>query len=181
MNASKTAQLLMQVYNLERQGKTFLIFKPSMDTRDIGKVKSRALEDERDAILLNKNDAGRALAHVIDKNPDFVFVDEIQFLTPKQVEEFAYISMKFNIPVFAYGLVLSYTGKMFDATKKAIECGFTFHELKMQCDMCNSKSTHHLLFIDGELVTDGDGFHVGDEEYKSVCYECYYSVTECNK
>lgn len=179
MNASKSAQLLMQAYNLERQGKTFIIFKPAIDTRDEGVVRSRALDEERPAVLIGKNDFHNMFTHVMIGNPDFVFVDELQFLTPEQVEELSEISIKLNKPIFAYGLLLSYTGKMFEASKKAIECGFTLHELKMQCDFCNEKSTHHLLYVDGELIKDGEPIHVGDQEYKSVCYTCY--TREMNK
>lgn len=173
MNASKSAQLLMQVYNLERQGKTFLIFKPSVDTRDEGFVKSRALDEKRDAHSIDKDTNGLMFELAVDYKPDFIFVDEIQFFTPKQVEELAEISIELNIPIFAYGLMLSYTGEMFEASKKAIETGFTLHELKMQCDFCTEKSTHHLLYVDGELVANGDPIHVGDLEFKSVCYTCY--------
>ena len=173
MNASKSAQLLMQVYNLEKQGKSFIIFKPERDTRDGGHVVSRAIKDSRPAYVVSKNEYGVMYLYAYLKRPDFLFVDEIQFFTEKQVEELAEISIDFGIPVFVYGLLLSYTGKLFEGSKRAIECGFTLHELKMQCDFCKSKSTHHLLYVDGEVFTGGDGVHVGDEEYKSVCYECY--------
>lgn len=178
MNASKSAQLLMQAYNLERQGKTFLIFKPKLDTRDKDVVKSRALEETRDAISISVDDNSVITSKVLEHKPNFLFVDEIQFFTSQQVKELAYISHITEIPVFAYGLLLSYDGKMFSGTKKAIECGFSIHELKMQCDFCDKKSTHHLLYIDGELITDGDQYHVGDTEYKSCCYDCYLEKTQ---
>lgn len=173
MNASKSAQLLMQVYNLERQGKTFIIFKPALDTRAVNVVKSRALEEERQAITIADSYEGRIYSIVLDQRPDFIFVDELQFLQPAQVEELARISSRLDIPVFAYGLMISYTGELFEASKKAIECGFSLHELKMQCDFCTEKSTHHLLYNDGEIVLEGSGIQVGDQEYKSVCYKCF--------
>lgn len=177
MNASKSAQLLMQAFNLERQGKKLVVFKPAIDTRDLGIVKSRALDGGRQAILVHKNKDG-FMFDCIKNHPDvdFIFVDELQFFTPEQVEELARISIELDKYIFAYGLLISYTGKMFEASKRAIECGFSLHEIKMQCDFCANKSTHHLLFIDGKLITDGDGIFVGDTEYKSVCYECYYKA-----
>lgn len=177
MNASKSAQILMQTFNFERQGKTFVIFKPSLDTRDVNFIKSRALSEKREAVTVNY--LGKMYSHCFKYKPDFVFVDELQFFSSNYVEELAQISEVLNIPVFAYGLLLSYTGEMFEGSKKAIECGFTLHELKMQCDFCKNKSTHHLLYADGKLVKDGSGIHVGDQEYKSVCYKCYNY--ECNK
>lgn len=180
MNASKSAQLLMQVYNLERQGKTFLIFKPSEDTRDDGFVRSRALDEERPAITIGRSDVGLMKTFTEKHLPDFLFVDEIQFFTSEQVEELATLSE--TTPVFAYGLLLSYTGELFEGSKKAIECGFSLHELKMQCDLCNEKSTNHLLYMDGEVVSNGEQIFVGDTEFKSVCYSCYKKeVNKCKK
>lgn len=177
MNASKSAQILMQTFNFERQGKTFIIFKPQLDSRDGEYISSRALDERRDAIIIPKDKNGMMFGLTSESMPNFVFVDEIQFFTPSQVEELSYISIKLDVPIFAYGLLLSYTGEIFEASKKAIECGFSLQELKMQCDMCTEKSTHHLLYADGKVVTDGSGIHVGDEEYKSVCYSCYRKNT----
>lgn len=171
MNASKSAQLLMQAYNLERQGKTFVIFKPETDTRDGEYVRSRALGERRPAHLVNR--LGIITSVVTEMHPDFIFADETQFFSKELVDELTNISIITDTPVFAYGLLLDYTGKLFEGSRRAIENGYTLHELKMQCDFCKSKSTHHLLYIDGQVVKNGSGIHVGDTEYKSVCYECF--------
>jgi thymidine kinase len=174
MNASKSGQILFQTFNFERQGKTFACFKPDIDREeDRGYIKSRALDEKRPAFVIKTEWDGLMFDIVENMQPDFVFVDEIQFMTTSQVEELARISIELGVPVFAYGLLLSYTGELFDGSKKAIECGFGLQELKMQCDYCQEKSTHHLLYIDGEVITGGDKIHVGDTEYKSVCYSCY--------
>lgn len=175
MNASKSAQLLIQAFNLERQGKSVIVFKPSIDTRDEGVVRSRALDEEREAIIV-PSDAKGFMYEIIKEKKDeinFIFVDELQFMKSHQVEELAKISIDFDKHVFAYGLLLDYKGYLFEGTKRAIECGFTLHELKIQCDFCDSKATNHLLYIDGKLVTKGEPIHVGDQEYKSVCYPCF--------
>lgn len=183
MNASKSAQLLIQAFNLERQGKSVIVFKPAMDTRDRNVVRSRALDEERDAVVVPSDAEGAmyGLVETLQDKIDFIFVDELQFMTPKQVEELAKISIDFDKHIFAYGLLLSYTGELFAGSKRAIECGFTMHELKIQCDFCSSKATNHTLHIDGKLVTDGSGFHVGDQEYRSVCYPCYLEAINKNK
>lgn len=176
MQSSKSAQLLIQAFNLERQGKTLVIFKSSTDTRDTGVIKSRALDEERPAILIHPKDVNKMYDICTKEKPCFVFVDETQFMTPVQVEELARIAIELDIPIFAYGLMLSYTGELFDGTKKAIECGFTMHELKMQCDLCTEKATHHLLYFHGWLMDNGQKIVVDDDsaiEYRSVCYPCY--------
>jgi thymidine kinase len=174
MNASKSGQILFQTFNFERQGKTFACFKPEIDrASDKGFITSRALDEKRPAFIVKKEWEGIMFDIVEQMQPDFVFVDELQFMTPNQVDELARISIELGVPVFAYGLLLSYTGEIFDGSKRAIECGFGLQEIKMQCDFCREKSTHHMLFIDGEPIFDGEKIHVGDTEYKSVCYSCY--------
>lgn len=179
MNASKSAQILMQAFNFERQGKTFIVFKPEVDTRDGSFIKSRALSDKRPAFIIKSDYDGLMFSIAKSYMPKFIFVDEIQFFSKEQVEELARISIELNIPIFSYGLLVTYTGELFEGSKRAIECGFSLKELKMQCDMCDNKSTHHLLYINNKLIKDGDGIHVGDEEFKSVCYSCY--LNEYNK
>lgn len=183
MNASKSAQLLIQAFNLERQGKTVIVFKPEIDTRDKGVVKSRALDEEREAIIV-PSDAKGFMYEIIKKKKDevnFIFADELQFMKSHQVEELAKISIDFDKHVFAYGLLLDYKGYLFEGAKRAIECGFTLHELKIQCDFCNSKATNHLLYINGKVITEGESIYVGDQEYKSVCYPCFQKEFYKNK
>src|SRR5690606_26369201 len=121
MNASKSAQLLIQAFNLERQGKGVMVFKPAMDTRDKHVVKSRALDEERDAVVVPSDAEGSmyGLVEEFKDKIDFLFIDELQFMTPKQVEELARISIDFDKPIFAYGLLLSYKGKLFEGSKRA--------------------------------------------------------------
>lgn len=182
MNASKSAQLLIQAFNLERQGKNVIVFKPSIDTRDEGVVRSRALDEERKAIVV-PSDAKGFMYNIIENNSkvNYIFIDELQFMKAHQVEELAKISIDFDKHIFAYGLLLDYKGNLFEGAKKAIECGFTLHELKIQCDFCNSKATNHLLYINGKLVTKGEPIHVGDQEYKSVCYPCFLREVDKHK
>lgn len=174
MNASKSGQILFQAFNFDRQGKKSVCFKPSIDREDDkGVIKSRALSETRSAFTIKESDNGLMYDIVLNSNPDFVFVDEIQFMTTKQVEELATISIELDTPIFAYGLLMSYTGELFEASKRAIECGFSLQELKMQCDYCKEKSTHHILHVDGVPVFDGKQIQVGDTEFHSVCYSCY--------
>lgn len=173
MNASKSAQLLMKAYNLERQGKKILVFKPEIDTRDGEYVISRALTSRRKAIVIPKSANGKMKEEVSRNRPNVLFIDELQFFTVEQIEELADISLSYDVDIYAYGLMMAYNGKMFEATKRAIECGFRLVVIDMQCENCRNDATHHLLYIDGELVLDGNGIHVGDQEYKSVCFECY--------
>ncbi|AZU98903.1 putative thymidine kinase [Bacillus phage pW2] len=184
MNASKSAQLLMKAFNLERQGKKVLVFKPEKDTRDEGVVASRALEETRPAIIVPKKDDGSMIAlKIFWENPDVVMIDELQFLTVKQVEALAQVSITYDVDIYAYGLLNSYTGYMFEPTKRAIETGFRIAPITMQCDTCMNDATNHLFYYEGVLQLDGDGITVEEkdnasQEYLSVCYSCYASAVD---
>lgn len=192
MNASKSAQLLIKAYNLiERQKKKVLIFKPATDSRDGEFVVSRALEDKRPAIVISPSQNGLMSMETWFQKPDVILVDEVQFFTPKQIEELGRISVNYKVDIYLYGLLISYNGEMFEATKRAIECGFRIVPIEMQCDGindnhdCHNDATHHLLFIDGELEIDGSGIAVEDEEfkkknqeYRSVCYSCFQGAVD---
>jgi thymidine kinase len=173
MNASKSAQLLMQAYNLERQGKTFIILKPELDTRDGDKVVSRAFKETRKAFPIPHGDTEMIEHLLVEMLPEFVFVDEVSFFTKEQVDALAEVASQYDISVFAYGLMLTFKGELFEGSKRCIENGFSLHELKMQCDYCSNKSTHHIRLVDGIVQREGESIQAGDEEYNSVCYECF--------
>lgn len=186
MNASKSAQLMMQAFNLERQGKKVLVFKPETDTRDGGYVASRALQEKRPAIVIPKDGGILMSMKVWKEKPDVIMLDELQFFTVEQVEKLAEISTIYDVDIYAYGLLNSYTGRMFEPTKRAIECGFRISTIDMQCDKCMNDATNHLLYMDDVLQLDGDGISVEDfknknQKYMSVCYDCYQSAIDVHE
>jgi len=186
MKSAKSAQLIMKGFLLDQQGKKVLTFKPEMDSRDGEFVVSRALPIKRPAIVVPKKDDGNTMSSRvwIDK-PDVILIDELQFFTIEQVEKLAEISITYDVDIYAYGLMMSYNGKMFEPIRRAIECAFTIKNIEMSCDHCINDATHHLYYIDEELVTDGDGIAVEDEEFKkkdhryeSVCFSCYHRAID---
>lgn len=186
MSASKSAQLMMQAFNLERQGKKVLVFKPETDTRDGAFVASRALQEKRPAIVVKKSDIDKMKRLIKIEKPDVIMLDELQFFTVDQINELAFISTLGIVDIYAYGLLISYTGKMFEPTKRAIECGFRISPITMQCDRCTNDATNHLFYMDGVLQIDGDGITVEDfenkqQEYLSVCYSCYHDAIEVHE
>lgn len=179
MKSAKSAQLIMKGFLLDQQGKKVLTFKPEMDTRDGEFVASRALPIKRPAIVVPKDDSGSLMSmKVWIEKPDVILLDELQFFTVKQVEKLAEISITYDVDIYAYGLMMSYNGRMFEPIRRAIECGFRIQTLDMSCDHCNNDATHHTLYLDGVLQVDGESINVEDfenkeQKYESVCYSCY--------
>jgi thymidine kinase len=180
MKSAKSAQLIMKGHLLDMQGKKVLTFAPEANIRDGAFITSRALPHlKRPAIIVPTNDSGNIMSMRtwIDK-PDVILVDELQFFTEEQVEKLAEISITYDVDIYAYGLLMSYNGRMFEPIRRAIECGFNTKTLDMSCDHCNNDATHHLLYLDGDLQIDGDSINVEDfenkkQKYESVCFSCY--------
>ncbi|UUG68046.1 hypothetical protein [Bacillus phage PK-3] len=179
MKSAKSAQLIMKGYLLDEQGKKVVTFKPEADTRDGAFVSSRALPVKRSATVVPKDDNGTMMSTIVwTERPDVILLDELQFFTVKQVETLAKISITHDVDIYAYGLMMAYNGTMFEPIKRALECGFRMQTIDMSCDYCNNDATHHALYLDGVLQTEGESVNVEDfnnkeQVYKSVCYSCY--------
>lgn len=186
MKASKSAQLIMKGHLLDLQGKRVLTFKPEMDSRDGDFVVSRALDMKRPAIVVPTKDTGYMMSELVWlKKPEIILLDELQFFTVEQVEKLAEISITYDVDIYAYGLMMSYNGKMFEPIRRAIESAFRIQTIDMSCDHCINDATHHLYYVDNELITDGSGIAVENEEFKkkdhryeSVCFSCYHRALD---
>ncbi|AYP68283.1 thymidine kinase [Bacillus phage vB_BcoS-136] len=108
------------------------------------------------------------------------------FFTVSQIEKLAEISITYDVDIYAYGLLMSYNGRMFEPIRRAIECGFRTQTLDMSCDHCNNDATHHTLYLDGILQVDGESINVEDfnnkeQRYESVCYSCYIRAIDVHE
>lgn len=176
MNSGKSAHIIMQVHNLRHQGKTVFVLKPQLDTRDFGIIKSRALETELPAYLIKDDfDVFEYVKNI--GMVDYVFVDEVNFLNKRQIENLSEIADRLNIPVFGYGLLTDYKTQLFEGSKRMIELADSVRELSSPCVICSKKATMHLRKINNQYIFDGDSILVGDtDEYESVCRTCYKKV-----
>lgn len=173
MNAGKSAHILMKAHIAEEQGKKTLILKPKKDTRDLGVVKSRAIKDSKKAYIFDDNIDLYKL--ITDINPNIIFVDEVNFLNPKQIDCLADITIKHNIPVLCFGLLVDFKGELFESSKRLIELADSFENIFSECDFCKNKATHHLRKINDRYVFNGESILVGDTDtYNSVCRKCFY-------
>lgn len=171
MNSSKSAQLIMTAFNFEQQGKNFEIVKSSQDTRDT-KIKSRALSIEMDCIPVTKFIDLFAVAWA--KKPDWLFVDEVQFMTSDMIDALSYIADGLGINVVAYGLMTDFQGKLFEGSKRLVESADSIREIKNQCIHCENKANRNMRLLNNVPVFEGEVVQPGgNESYASVCRSCY--------
>ena len=148
-----------------------LLMTFSRDTRNgVGYITSRTgLQEE--AIALDEDSNPYEVAYVEAVNVGFsaIFVDEIQFATKKQIEEFSDIVDEFNVPVLCYGLRSDFAGELFPAIEKLLVLADTIEEIKSIC-WCGRKSTMNARIVDGKVTKTGEQIQIGgNESYVSLC------------
>jgi thymidine kinase len=169
MNASKSAQLIMDCYNHRQNGKRVLVFKPSLDGRDGEYVVSRALNTKIKADLtVNPDDICLMLNKVLEKKPRIVFVDEVQFFTKEQIEELAYIVDILGVTVIAYGLMTTFKGELFEGSKRLVELADVIERIRSECTKCSNEGIMNARYVDGKFQSDGDTVMVGKESLYTV-------------
>jgi thymidine kinase len=168
MNSGKSAQLIMTAYNYKERGHHTMVFKPSIDNRDIG-VKARcgfAIEN------VNLFDEKTNLVQEVKKclcKVDCVLVDEAQFLTKDQVIELSDIVDILDIAVICYGLKTNFKGELFEGSKWLLAYADKLTEIKTICH-CGNKATFVARIVDGAVVKSGKEVVIGgNDTYISLC------------
>lgn len=180
MNASKSAQLIMDWYGHKQNNKDILVFKPSLDTRDEN-VTSRALNTEIPADrLISSTDEDVMFDLAMGTFPRIIFVDEVQFFTAKQIEELGRIVDVIGVTVQAYGLMTTFKSELFEGSKRLVELSDVVERIRSECTRCSNEGIMNARFIDGQFQSDGEDVVVGAEQlYNVLCRKCF--MKERNK
>ena len=176
MNCGKTTALLQSVHNYESRGMKVLVLKPLVDSKGNKNIVSRiGLEREVDHLIKNNEDLYVYLSKNID-NISCIFVDEAQFLNPKQVDQLLLIVVDYDIPIICYGLRTDFNGVAFPGSPRLLEVSHTIEELKTICS-CGNKATFNARMVNGKFTFDGDQLAIDGEDnvtYESLCPKCYF-------
>jgi len=168
MSSGKSTLALQTAYNLEQAGK--YIWVMTMHDRKSGGITSR-LGFERESTTIG--DEFRILKHYANMRhrPDALVCDEVQFYSPKQIEELAYIADHGQSDVYAYGLKVNFKGELFPGTRRLIELADRVIDLQLEnfC-WCGEKATQNARTVDGVMVTEGEEVVVGDTDESEVAY-----------
>ena len=175
MNSGKTLDLIRTAYNYEENGYNVLLLKPAVDTKGEKCIESRVGLKRQVDYLIEKND------NIIDKissnlkDITCIFVDEVQFLSKKQIDELFLISKVFDINVICYGLRLNFKMEAFEGSKRLLEIAEELEELKTICK-CGNIARYLGRKVNGNYVLEGaeiiiDG--TDNVEYIPLCGDCY--------
>ena len=135
MNAGKSTTLLQAAHNYEERGMRVLLFTPIIDVRDGEQNISSRIGLQRNAFSF-KDDFDLfeyVNAEHLKEKISCVFMDESQFLTPKQVLQLTMVCDKLNIPVLCYGLRTDFLGEVFPGSKYLLGWADVLGEIKTIC------------------------------------------------
>ena len=178
MGSAKTAMLLTTAYNFEERGMAYLCFKPVVDTREARNVIRSRIGIERECKWIYRDtNLYELVSHMHGEGgvvPEWMLVDEAQFLTPEQVDQFAAIVDDFGCNVLCYGLRTDFQTHLFEGSRRLFEIADTIDEIKSTCSCGRKTIVNARIDGRGEIITEGAQVEIGgNERYMSVCRKCW--------
>ena len=175
MNSGKSIDLMRSAHNYEENGYKVLVIKPGIDTKAGTKISSRVgLEREVDIVLSNNDLVFDVLKGKLN-DISCIFIDESQFLSHKQVDDFFVVSKACNIPVICYGLRNNFKMEAFAGGKRLLEICDILEEIPTLCS-CGNIARYVGRMVDGEFVLDGEEVVIDgarNVDYKPLCGDCH--------
>ena len=178
MGSAKTALLLTNAYNFEERGIAYLCYKPATDTREDRNVIRSRIGIERECRwiypesdiydeILNMHDSGGML-------PEWILVDEAQFLSANQVDQLARIVDDFGCNIICYGLRTDFKTNLFEGSRRLFEVADTIDEVKSTCSCGGKTIVNARIDSKGEIITEGQQVEIGgNDRYMAVCRRCW--------
>ena len=179
MYSGKSEKLIEIIESFTNNGKRVLIFKPKLDKRDMGVVKSRGFERTYDAYLV-----GDGIHPTFKKGfletIDALIVDEVQFLDKRAYKYIVGLSKGYDIPLIMAGLDKDFRGQEFTPITWIRNHSPLELKLKAKCFVCgNHTATQSRRIVNNEVVFHGEQILCGDtESYIAVCEECDFKMKE---
>ena len=195
MRGGKSSRLLADRFNAIQRGFETIIIKPTKDTRDgefkneWGFMTSRFFPGQQykafyAAQIDNKFIKDILLDGAGARKYDRVFVDEVQFFEPADIETLAgEVVHKMGIPVKCYGLQADINSNLFPGSAKLLAITVPY-VIPYDCEMqCGDLASVHLRFKDGVLDKSGESVAIeqGEITYLSVCPKCWQGIINNDK
>ncbi len=175
MNSGKSLDLIRTVYNYEENGFKVLVIKPEIDTKGGEFVETRVgLSKKTNIILKSNDDVVSVLAGKLD-NISSIFIDEAQFLTKQQIDDFYLVSKVIDIPIICYGLRNNFKMEAFEGSQRLLVIADEIEEIKTLCQcgeiarFVGRKYAGEFEYEGPEIIIDGASGY----EYEPLCGKCY--------
>ncbi len=180
MGSAKTALLLTTAYNFEERGMGYLCLKPVIDTRDKKNVIRSRIGIEREcAWIYPDTDLFALIRNLMASTtdgpiPEWILVDEAQFLTADQVDQLARVVDELSVNVMCYGLRTDFKTNLFEGSRRLFEIADTIDEIKSTCNCGRKTIVNARIDSKGEILTEGEQVEIGgNDRYIAVCRSCW--------
>lgn len=181
MGSAKTANALMQYFELKQQNKNVIIMKPDIADRDGSDIIKSRIGLETKATSFKYDDNLTGLYKI--KNLDVLIIDECQFCSESQIDTLKKLSIDKSIKIYCYGLKNNYLGYLFPGSKRLIELADNIKSLEMSCYICGkSAEINALLDKNNNIIKyiDVDEYTKINGKYKAICYGCWLNNSKIN-
>ena len=162
MYSGKSKALIKTYEDLTNKSQA-LCFKPSKDSRDKSKIKSRDLNIQIDSIVIKT--FTDILKH-IKENTKYIFIDEAQFITG-DFNILQKLSIEKDIDIYIAGLNKTSNQKPFGTMPYILSIADKIEILNAECE-CGEKA----LYTISKTAKEQDILIDTGKEYKSVCRKC---------
>lgn len=172
MNCGKTTSLLQVAHNYEEKGLKICVIKSATDKKGNDTIVSRLGINRKVDILLDTQE--KIFSKLDLNNLDCILVDEVQFMTRKQIKELWIICKLYEVPIICYGLKTNFKGELFEGTKALLEVADELEELVTICG-CGKKAKFNARIENNEYVYEGNEVAIDgiDAIYEPLCGKCY--------
>lgn len=140
-----------------------ICFKPSKDTRDMSKIKSRVVEETLDAYVIKDLSE---IKNYINDDIDTIIIDEVQFLSG-DVQELLWLTIYKNIDIYIAGLDMTSELTPFNIMPNILAIATEVIKLKARCQDCGNEAEYTYC-----LVNKTEDILVGNSEYIPLCKNC---------
>ena len=172
MNAGKSTLLLQAAHNYHERGmQTYLLTARLDDRAGAGRIASRiGIGKQADTFAPGDDLFARIEARLARGPCACVFIDEAQFLEPRQVWQLACAVDDLGVPVMCYGLRVDFRGELFPGSARLLALADEMREARTICH-CGKKATMVVRQDEtGRVLTDGAQVQIGgNETYVSLC------------
>ena len=178
MGSAKTALLLTTAYNFEERGMAYRCFKPVVDTRENKNVIRSRIGIERECTWIypetNLYDEVVRMRDEDRFSPEWILIDEAQFLNSDQVDQLAKVVDDFGINVMCYGLRTDFRTHLFEGSRRLLEIADSIDEVKSTCNCGRKTIVNARVNSRGEIITEGEVVEIGgNDRYIAVCRNCW--------
>ena len=178
MGSAKTALLLTTAYNFEERGMAYMCLKPVVDTREKKNVIRSRIGIERECQWIYPETNLYDLIHDTFEQtldiPDWILVDEAQFLSAAQVEQLARVVDDYACNVVCYGLRTDFKTQLFEGSRRLFELADSIDEIKSTCSCGRKTIVNARIDSNGQIITEGEQVEIGgNDRYIAVCRKCW--------